>query len=50
MTYIKSGNYMTVTQYAEQQGVSVQYIRRLLGENKIAGAVKIGSVWLIKIP
>ena len=49
MTKLKAGDYMTVTEYAKSKSVSVQYVRKLLGEWKIPGAVRVGSIWLIKI-
>lgn len=44
------GEYCTVTEYAQSIGVSVQYIRKLLGQNKISGAIKVNNLWLIPVP
>lgn len=42
-------NFITVTQLAEQRGVSVQYIRKLIRQGKIK-AVKVSErLWLIPI-
>jgi excisionase family DNA binding protein len=41
-------NLLTVSQYAQQRGVSPQYIRRLIAEGKIK-AIKVSQrLWLIK--
>ena len=39
-------NHITVKTAAEYSGYSLQYLRRLLRDNKLAG-IKIGQVWLI---
>lgn len=38
---------ITVTEYAKRYGCSTQYIRRMLSENRITGARKIGFMWVI---
>lgn len=38
---------MTVSQYAAKCGCSTQYIRKMLAQGRIAGAIKISVLWLI---
>jgi excisionase family DNA binding protein len=39
--------YLTVTQVAEKWGIKQRRIRVLCSENRIEGARKVGSYWLI---
>jgi len=38
---------MTVSQYAAKRGCSTQYVRKLLAQGRIAGAIKVSVLWLI---
>lgn len=40
-------NYMTVSEVADRVGKFTASIRNTLAAGKVAGAVKVGSVWLI---
>lgn len=40
-------SYMTVTEYAKRQGVSVQYIRKLIRQGKIEATKVNERLWLI---
>jgi len=39
--------YLSATEYAELHGVSSSRVRRLLREDRIEGAVRIGNQWCI---
>lgn len=38
---------MTVSQFAAKHKCSTQYIRKLLSQGRIPGAVKVSVLWLI---
>jgi len=38
---------MTVTEFATKRGCSTQYIRKMLAQGRIAGAIKVSVLWLI---
>lgn len=38
---------MTVTEFAVKRCCSTQYVRKLLAQGRIAGAIKVSVLWLI---
>lgn len=38
---------MTVTEFAAKRGCSTQYIRKMLAQGRIVGAIKVSVLWLI---
>ena len=43
----RPNEYLTITQYAEQENKSVARVRALCNEGRIAGAMKSGNQWFI---
>lgn len=41
--------YLSIKQTSEKWGISVRRINKLCAENRIPGAVKIGSYWAIPV-
>jgi excisionase family DNA binding protein len=44
-----SGDYATVSEAVEILGVNQQYVRRVLQQGRVSGAVKVGRDWLIPV-
>jgi excisionase family DNA binding protein len=44
-----NGDYATVSEAVEMLGVNQQYVRRVLQQGRVSGAVKIGRDWLIPV-
>lgn len=47
-TYLTAGYYISVTEYAQQYGVSVAQVRRDCAAQKLR-SFKIGNVWVIRV-